>query len=81
MSSGQPKATSKNIAVGRYVMLDQYPYKPFKITTILQPEQMLWLSNPTPHIRATRAMSFDEFDKAGYVFAEADAQQEDSKDE
>lgn len=74
MSSGQPKATSKNVTKGRYVMLDHYPYKPFEVTTI--GVEGLWLSNITPGVRATRYVSFGEFDKANYVFAEADAREE-----
>lgn len=61
-------------------MLDHYPYKPFKITSIARPDKYteigaIWLSDPTPYIRATKCFTFKEFDKAGYVFAEADATQ------
>lgn len=75
MSSGQPKACWINIEVGRYVMLDQWPYKPLEIAGMSDSgEGYVRLEDPTTG--ASRSFTPKEFDKAGYVFAEADAQQE-----
>jgi hypothetical protein len=69
MSSGQPKACWINIEVGRYVMLDQYPYKPFEIAGISN-EGEGYVRLEDSNTGASRSMTPKQFDAAGYVFAE-----------
>lgn len=68
MKSGQPKATLTRLTVGRFVMLDEWPYKPMRVTHITKEGVRL----TDPHSHASKMFTPREFNEAGYVFAEMD---------